>query len=85
MLLPKKMPARVAPIVYMTVSAIHGLLFDVFYVPAYLLFANIPLDRLHLTLLLGLPYVALQAVGNFALGTLIVPIATLLRKLDKKT
>ena len=84
MLLPKKMPPRVAPIVYMVVSAIHGLLLDVFYIPAYLLFANIPLERLWLTFLMGLPYVALQAVGNFALGTLIVPISRLLRKLDKK-
>ena len=84
MLLPKKMPPRVAPIVYMVVSAIHGLLFDVFYIPAYLLFANIPFERLWLTFLMGLPYVALQAVGNFALGTLIVPISRLLRKLDKR-
>ena len=84
MLLPKKMPARVAPIVYMLVSAVHGLLLDVFYVPAYLLFANIPWEHLRLTLLMGIPYVALQAAGNFVLGTLIVPIATLLRKLDKK-
>ncbi len=84
MLLPKKMPTRVAPIVYMLVSAAHGLLLDIFYVPAYLLFANIPWEHLRLTLLMGIPYVALQAAGNFVLGTLIVPIATLLRKLDKK-
>jgi energy-coupling factor transport system substrate-specific component len=84
MLLPKKMPTRVAPIVYMLVSAVHGLLLDVFYVPAYLLFANIPWEHLRLTLLMGIPYVALQAAGNFVLGTLIVPVATLLRKLDKK-
>ena len=49
-----------------------------------LLFANIPFERLWLTFLMGLPYVALQAVGNFALGTLIVPISRLLRKLDKR-
>ena len=84
MLLPKKMPTRVAPIVYMLVSAVHGLLLDVFYVPAYLLFANIPWEHLRLTLLMGIPYVALQAAGNFVLGTLIVPVATLLCKLDKK-
>ena len=67
MLLPKKMPIRVAPIVYMLVSAVHGLLLDVFYVPAYLLFANIPWERLRLTLLRGIPDVALQAAGKFAL------------------
>jgi len=33
----------------------------------------------------GLPYDILHAIGNFVLGILIIPIVTLLRKLDKKT
>ncbi len=84
MLLPKNMPPRFAAIVYMIVSALHGLLFDVFYAPAYVLFAGISWERLGMILLVGIPYNILHAVGNFALGTLIIPIATLLRKLDKK-
>lgn len=85
MLLPKNMPSRVAPVIYMTVSALHGLLFDVFYAPAYVLFAGYDWNDLGVILLAGLPFNIFQAVGNFALGILIVPIATLLRKLDKKT
>lgn len=85
MLLPKNIPSRIAPIIYMMISALHGLLFDVFYAPAYVLFAGYEWHDLGTILLLGLPFSIFQAVGNFVLGILIVPISTLLRKLDKKT
>lgn len=84
MLLPKNMPKRIAPIVYMTVSALHGLLFGVFYAPVYAIFTSMGWDRVWLWVMAGLPFDLLHCVGNLVLGILIVPIATLLRKLDKK-
>ena len=84
MLLPKNMPRRIAPAVYMLVSALHGLLFGVFYAPVYALFAGMSWDRVWLWILAGLPFDIIHAVGNFILGILIIPIVTLLRKLDKK-
>lgn len=84
MLLPKNMPAKIAPVVYMTVSALHGLLFGVFYAPVYALFTNMGWDRVWLWVLAGLPFDVIHAIGNFALGALILPIVMLLRKLDKK-
>ena len=83
MLLPKNMPSRIAPIVYMTVSALHGFLFGIFYAPVYALFSGIGWDRVWLWVLSGLPFDIIHGIGNFALGVLIIPIATLLRKLDK--
>ena len=85
MLLPKNMPKAIAPIIYMLVSALHGLFFGVFYAPAYALFTGIGWDRVWLWILAGLPFDLIHGLGNFALGTLIIPLATLLRKLDKKT
>ncbi len=85
MLLPKNMPKRIAPVVYMTVSALHGLLFGVFYAPVYAIFTGMGWNRVWLWIVAGLPYDILHAIGNFVLGILILPIATLLRKLDKKT
>lgn len=85
MLLPQNMPKRIAPVVYMTVSALHGLLFGVFYAPVYAMFAGMGWNRVWLWIVAGLPYDILHAIGNFVLGILILPIATLLRKLDKKT
>ena len=83
MLLPKKMPKVMAPIVNMLVSCLHGLFFGVLYSPVYALFSGMGWDRVWLWILAGLPFDLLHGMGNFALGTLIIPIATLLKKLDK--
>ena len=85
MLLPENMPKAITPIIYMLVSALHGLFFGVFYAPVYALFTGIGWDRVWLWILAGLPFDLIHGLGNFALGTLIIPLATLLRKLDKKT
>ena len=85
MLLPQNMPKRIAPVVYMTVSALHGLLFGVFYAPVYAIFAGMGWNRVWLWIVAGLPYDILHAIGNFVLGILIIPIVTLLKRLDKKT
>ena len=85
MFLPQNMPKRIAPVVYMTVSALHGLLFGVFYAPVYAIFAGMGWNRVWLWIVAGLPYDILHAIGNFALGMLIIPIVTLLKRLDKKT
>ena len=84
MLLPRNMPKRIAPIVYMLISGLHGLLFGVFYAPVYALFAKLSWDRIWLWILAGLPFDIFHAIGNFMLGILIIPIVTLLRKFDKK-
>ena len=85
MLLPQNIPKRIAPVVYMTVSALHGLLFGVFYAPVYAIFAGMGWNRVWLWIVAGLPYDILHAIGNFVLGMLIIPIVTLLKRLDKKT
>ena len=84
MLLPKKIPTLIAPISYMLISGLHGLLFGVFYAPVYALFSGMGWDRVWLWVLAGLPFDLIHAIGNFVLGTLIIPIASLLKRFDKK-
>ena len=84
MLLPKKMPTFIAPVIYMLISGLHGLLFGVFYAPVYAMFSGMGWDRVWLWVAAGLPFDLIHGIGNFALGTLIIPISTLLKKLDKK-
>lgn len=84
MLLPKKIPALIAPIIYMLISALHGLSFGVFYAPVYALFSGMGWDRVWLWVAAGLPFDLIHGIGNFVLGTLILPISMLLKKLDKK-
>lgn len=84
MLLPKNMPRRIAPIIYMIISGLHGLLFGVLYAPVYAIFTKIGWDRVWLWVMAGLPFDLLHGIGNLILGILIVPLTNLLRRLDKK-
>ena len=84
MILPKNMPKAIAPIVYMLVSALHGLCFGTLYAPVYALFSGFGWNRVWLWIVAGLPFDLLHAIGNFALGTLILPISALLKKLQRK-
>ena len=85
MLLPKRIPEKIKPFVYMTVSALHGLLFGVLYAPAYLAFSGMEPHTVLLWIASGFPYDCIHAVGNFVLGILILPIVNLLQKLTKAT
>ncbi len=78
MLLPKQMPKKVRPIVYMTVCAAHGFLFGTLYAPAQaILFGMIA------WIVAGLPWDAIHGVSNFFCGLLIVPIVKVLQYAEK--
>ena len=85
MLLPKKLPVFIAPVIYMLVSGLHGLCFGLLYAPVYALFTGMGWDRVWLWVAAGLPFDIIHGIGNFVLGILIIPIAALLKKLNKKT
>ncbi len=84
MLLPKKLPTLIAPVIYMLVSGLHGLCFGLLYAPVYALFTGMGWDRVWLWVAAGLPFDIIHGIGNFVLGILIIPIASLLKKLNKK-
>lgn len=79
MLLPKEMPARLQPVVYMGVCAMHGFLFGVLYAPAQAILYGMSLKGMLAWIAAGLPWDFLHGVSNFFCGILIVPIISLLR------
>ncbi len=85
MLLPKKMPKRLAPIVYMLVCGLHGLLFGILYAPAQALMFGYDLQKTLLWIVTGLPADILHGVSNFCFGILILPIARALRIAERRT
>ena len=85
MLLPKKMPKPIRPIVYMTVCAAHGFLFGTLYAPAQALMFGLNFKSMVAWIVAGLPWDAVHGVSNFFCGILIVPLATLLKKLNNMT
>ena len=85
MLLPKRMPKKVGCIVYPIVCATHGLLFGLFYAPAYALFYGLTFEKTLIWIAGGTVFDILHCVGDFCAGFLVVPMVDLLRKLLAKT
>ncbi len=82
MLLPQKMPKKAAPIVYMIVCALHGFLFGTLYAPAQAIMFGFDFKTTIAWIIAGLPWDFLHGISNFFCGMLIIPIVTVLRKLD---
>ena len=82
MLLPQKMPAKISPLVYMVVNACHGFLFGTLYAPAQAIMFGLSFQGMLAWIVAGLPWDFVHGVSNFFCGILIVPIITILRKLE---
>lgn len=84
MLLPKRMPQRVAIPVYIAVCALHGLLFGVLYAPMQAWLFGLSWKKMLLWIAAGFPFDVIHAVGNLVMGTLIFPLATALRRIEER-
>lgn len=82
MLLPQKMPEKIRPVVYMIVNACHGFLFGTLYAPAQALLFGLSFKGMMAWIIAGLPFDFVHGIGNFFCGMLIVPVISLLTKLE---
>ena len=83
MILPQKMSKAVKPIVYMFVNACHGFLFGTLYAPAQALLFGLSFDAMIAWIIAGLPWDLIHGVSNFFCGMLIVPIITVLHRMER--
>ena len=83
MLLPKKMPNKIKPIVYMLLCALHGFLFGTLYAPAQALLFGLDIKGTVAWIIAGLPWDFVHGVSNFCCGMLICPIIKLLQNSDR--
>lgn len=83
MLLPKKIPAKVCPLVYMLLCAAHGFLFGTLYAPAQALLYGLNFQKMIAWIIAGLPWDFVHGVSNFFCGILIVPIIKVLTLLER--
>ncbi len=84
MLLPKNMPRKVAPLVYIGVCALHGFLFGTFYSVAQALMFGLGIKGMIAWIIAGIPWDIVQGVGNFFAGFLIMPIISILKMSKNK-
>lgn len=85
MLLPKNMPKKVKPIVFMLLCALHGLLYGTLYAPAQALVFGLSFDATIAWIIAGLPWDFVHGVSNFFCGVLICPIISVLNQAEKYT
>ena len=83
MLLPKKLPKKAAPFIYMGVSALHGFLYGTLYAPFQALYFGLSFQGMIAWIVAGLPWDAVHGISNFICGILIVPFIKLLRLCEK--
>ena len=84
MLLPRRMPKRVAYVVYSVVCAIHGFLYGVLYAPAQALMFGLNFEQTVAWIISGIPFDLIHGFSNLGLGLLVVPLVELLSKLSRK-
>ena len=83
MLLPKKMNKKVAIPVYAVVCALHGLSYGTLYAPAQAIMFGYDFKTMLTWIGAGLYFDIIHAIGNFALGFLIIPLSEALQKFHK--
>lgn len=85
MLLPKNMPAKLQPVIYMLVCGLHGLLYGTLYAPFQAIAFGLNFDGMVAWILAGLPYDMIHGVSNLLCGVLIMPIVAALRLAERNS
>ncbi len=83
MLLPRRIPKKWQPIVYMSVSAVHGFLYGILYAPVQAFVMGFGLEGTIGWIMTGLPWDVMHGVSNFFCGILIVPMIRVLRLAER--
>ena len=83
MLLPKNIPTKWQPPVFMLVNAVHGFLYGTLYAPAQAIMFGLNFEKTIAWIIAGLPWDVVHGISNFVCGLLIVPIILILRRAEK--
>ena len=80
MLIPKNIPKKIRPIVYMAVSSLHGFLFGILYAPAQAIIFGLNFKGMIAWIISGFPFDLIHGVSNFICGVLICPVIVVLNR-----
>jgi energy-coupling factor transport system substrate-specific component len=84
MLLPRRIPDKVAAFVYPVICTLHGLVFGVLYAPVQAILYGMNFEETLVWIAAGFSFDLLHFFGDFALGLLILPLSKLLKRLASK-
>lgn len=83
MLLPKNVPEKWKPLMYMAVSGAHGYLYGTLYAPAQALLFGLDFDGMITWIIAGLPWDMVHGTSNFLCGVIIYPLVKILQRIEK--
>lgn len=83
MLLPKNMPKKAKPFIYIGLCSLHGFLFGILYAPAQAIFFGLSFKATVAWVISGLPFDLIHGVSNLICGVLICPIIAVLKKSER--
>ena len=85
MLLPKRIPKKAAPLIYMIICALHGFGYGILYAPAQALMFGLSFKGMISWIITGLPFDMIHGVSNFFCGMLVMPIVSTLRLAERSS
>ncbi len=83
MLLPKNIPEKVKPIVYMVICALHGFLYGILYAPCQALIMGLDFKGMLVWIGAGLYFDLIHGISNFFCALLVIPIVKILKIAEK--
>ena len=85
MVLPRRLPKKAEPFVYMTVCALHGFAYGVLYAPAQAIMFGLNFNGMVSWIIAGLPFDLIHGVSNFFCAILVMPIVSTLRLAERSS
>ncbi len=83
MLIPEWLPAKIKPVVYMVICALHGYMYGILYAPAQALLFGLDHNAMIAWIIAGLPWDFVHGTSNFFCGMLIRPLVKTLQTAEK--
>jgi len=85
MYLPQKISSKMAPWVYMSVCALHGLLYGVLYAPSQAILYGLSFKATISWIIAGFPFDVIHGISNFFCALLVMPIVKTLRLAEESS
>lgn len=80
MLIPQKLPNKFAVPIYIIICGLHGFLFGVLYSPIQAIMFGLDFKGTIGWIISGFPFDIIHGISNLLVGTIILPITTVLKK-----
>lgn len=84
MLLPRNLPKKSQPLIYMIVCSLHGFLYGILYAPTQALLFGLNFEGMIAWIVAGFSFDIIHGISNFCCGLLILPIVRVLRLAERE-